>query len=65
MTVTAFLAILAAALALAVAFLAILARLNGDDQDTDPPTIIIPPVEDPPLGDQVDVRAILNRYTGD
>ncbi len=65
MSLAAFLSILAAALALALIFLAIIARLNGDDQADD--TAIIPPADadEPPLGDQVDVRAILHRYSGD
>lgn len=63
MSLAAFLSILAAALALALIFLALIARLNGDDQADDPPVLITPPSdEDTPLGDQVDVRAILRRY---
>jgi len=63
MHVETFLAILSAAVLLALAFLALIARLNGDDQADDPPVLITPPAdEDTPLGDQVDVRAILRRY---
>ena len=63
MSLAAFLSILAAALALALIFLALIARLNGDDRADDPPVLITPPAdEDTPLGDQVDVRAILRRY---
>lgn len=70
MSLIAYLGILALALALAIVFLAVLARLNGTDDEPHedgPPTIIIPPAEpDPePMGDQVDVRAILHRYAGD
>lgn len=58
---------LAAASLLGVVLLAILARLNGaDDEPEDgPPTILIGPAEQEPLGDQVDVRGILKRYAGD
>lgn len=58
MSIVAFLGILAAALILAIVFLALIARINdGDDAETPPP-----PTEPEPLGDQVDVRAILRRY---
>ena len=57
---------IAAAGGLGVVLLAVLARLNGEDQDDGEPTLLIGPAEDPePLGDQVDVRAILHRYSGD
>ena len=56
---------LAAAGFLGVILLAILARLNGRDDEADdgpPPTILIGPAEPEPLGEQVDVRGILRRY---
>ena len=55
---------LAAAGFLGVILLAILARLNGRDDEADdgPPTILIGPAEPAPLGEQVDVRGILRRY---
>lgn len=58
---------IAAAGGLGIVLLAVFARLNGEDQDADgPDTILIGPAEDPePLGDQVDVRATLHRYSGD
>lgn len=51
---------------LSVVFVAAISRANHLEDDG-PPTIIIPPAEpDPePMGDQVDVRAILHRYAGD
>lgn len=62
MSLAAFLAILAAALALAVVFLAVVARLNRlDDEPDGPPTILIE-APDEPLGDQVDVGAIIRRF---
>lgn len=63
MSVIAFLATLAAALTLAVVFLALIARLNGPDAEDDgDPTILIGPAEPEPLGEQVDVGAIIRRY---
>lgn len=55
---------LAAAGFLGVILLAILARLNGRDDEADdgPPTFLIGPAEPEPLGEQVDVRGILRRY---
>jgi len=65
MSLAAFLSILAAALALAIIFLALIGRMNGAD-DADHPALIPPTdTDEPPLGDQVDVRAILHRYSGD
>lgn len=51
---------------LSVVFVAAISRANRLEDDG-PPTIIIPPADpDPePMGDQVDVRAILHRYAGD
>lgn len=55
---------LAAAGFLGVILLAILARLNGRDDEADggQATILIGPAEPEPLGEQVDVRGILRRY---
>ncbi len=67
MSLAAFLSILAAALALAIIFLALIGRMNGADDADDADAAITPPTDtdEPPLGDQVDVRAILHRYSGD
>jgi hypothetical protein len=63
MNIIAFLATLAAALALAVVFLALVARLNGQDAEDDgEPTILIGPAEPEPLGEQVDVLSIIRKY---
>lgn len=53
-----------AAVVLAVIFLALVSRANRLD-DEDAPKTITPPAYDEPLGDQVDVRGILNRYAED
>lgn len=47
---------------ISVAFIAIIGRLNGRDDDD--PDAILPPVEEP-LGDMVDVRRIIHRYSED
>lgn len=53
--------ILMSACGLGIVLLAVIGRLNERHEDEDEPTIVIPPAEEP-LGDQVDVRAILKRY---
>lgn len=67
MSFAAILGVIAAAALLALVFLALVARLNHAEDDDGEPAILIGPAEpDPePMGDQVDVRAILNRYSGD
>ena len=56
MNVETFLAILAVAVLLAIAFLALVARLNGpEDEDDGEPTILIQAPDDEPLGEQVDI----------
>lgn len=63
MHVETFLAILSAAVLLALAFLAIIARLNGpEDEDDGEPTILIQAPDDEPLGDQVDIKGLMRRY---
>lgn len=63
MHVETFLAILSAAVLLALAFLALIARLNGpEDEDEGEPTIIIQAPDDEPLGDQVDIKGLMRRY---
>ncbi len=63
MNVETFLAILSAAVLLALAFLALIARLNGpEDEDEGEPTIIIQAPDDEPLGDQVDIKGLMRRY---
>lgn len=63
------LAILAAMLLVFLAGLAIMARLNrleADDEDGGPKTILIGPAQDDePLGDMVDVGGIVKRYAED
>lgn len=61
MTATVVLLSLFAALILAVIFLAIVARANRLRDDDGPDTIIIPPAEEP-LGERVDVRALMKRW---
>lgn len=63
MSLIAFLATFAGAVALAVVFLAVIARLNrlDDDDPAGPPTILIE-APDEPMGDQVDVGAIIRRF---
>lgn len=64
MHVETFLAILSAAVLLALAFLALIARLNGpEDEDDGDPTILIQAPDDEPLGDQVDIKALMRRYS--
>ncbi len=64
MHVETFLAILSAAVLLALAFLALIARLNGpEDEDEGEPTIIIQAPDDEPLGDQVDIKGLMRRYS--
>lgn len=64
MNVETFLAILSAAVLLALAFLALIARLNGpEDEDEGEPTIIIQAPDDEPLGDQVDIKGLMRRYS--
>lgn len=60
-----FLAILSAAVLLALAFLALIARLNGpeDDDDDGEQTSIIEAPADEPLGDQVDIKGLMRRYS--
>ena len=63
MNVETFLAILSAAVLLALAFLALIARLNGpEDEDKGEPTIIVQAPDDEPLGDQVDIKGLMRRY---
>jgi hypothetical protein len=64
MNVETFLAILSAAVLLALAFLALIARLNGpeDDDDDVEQTPIIEAPADEPLGDQVDIKGLMRRY---
>ena len=49
---------------LALAFLALIARLNGpeDDDDDGEQTPIIEAPADEPLGDQVDIKGLMRRY---
>lgn len=64
MNVETFLAILAVAVLLAIAFLALVARLNGPEDDDDgEPTIIIQAPDDEPLGEQVDIKGLMRRYS--
>ena len=64
MNVETFLAILAVAVLLAIAFLALVAKLNGpEDEDDGEPTILIQAPEDEPLGDQVDIKGLMRRYS--
>jgi hypothetical protein len=65
MNVETFLAILSAAVLLALAFLALIARLNGpeDDDDDVEQTPIIEAPADEPLGDQVDIKGLMRRYS--
>lgn len=64
MNVETFLAILSAAVLLALAFLALIARLNGpEDEDDGDPTIIIHAPDDEPLGEQVDIKGLMRRYS--
>lgn len=64
MNVETFLAILSAAVLLALAFLALIARLNGpEDEDEGEPTILIETPADEPLGDQVDIKGLMRRYS--
>jgi len=65
MHVETFLAILSAAVLLALAFLALIARLNGpeDDDDDVEQTPIIEAPADEPLGDQVDIKGLMRRYS--
>lgn len=64
MHVETFLAILSAAVLLALAFLALIARLNGpEDEDDGDPTILIQAPDDEPLVDQVDIKALMRRYS--
>ena len=64
MNVETFLAILAVAVLLAIAFLALVARLNGpEDDDVGEPTIIIQAPDDEPLGEQVDIKGLMRRYS--
>ena len=60
-----FLAILSAAVLLALAFLALIARLNGpeDDDDDGEQTPLIEAPDDEPLGDQVDIKGLMRRYS--
>jgi len=64
MNVETFLAILAVAVLLAIAFLALVARLNGPEDDDDgEPTILIQAPDDEPLGEQVDIKGLMRRYS--
>lgn len=64
MNIETFLAILAVAVLLAIAFLALVARLNGpEDEDDGEPTILIQAPDDEPLGDQVDIKGLMRRYS--
>lgn len=64
MNIETFLAILAVAVLLAIAFLALVARLNGpEDEDDGEPTIIIQAPDDEPLGEQVDIKGLMRRYS--
>lgn len=64
MNVETFLAILSAAVLLALAFLALIARLNGpEDEDDGEQTPIIEAPADEPLGDQVDIKGLMRRYS--
>lgn len=63
MNIETFLAILAVAVLLAIAFLALVAKLNGpEDEDDGEPTILIQAPDDEPLGDQVDIKGLMRRY---
>jgi len=63
MNIETFLAILAVAVLLAIAFLALVAKLNGpEDEDDGEPTILIQAQDDEPLGDQVDIKGLMRRY---
>ena len=46
-----------------IVFYAIIARLNGPDEE-DPDTILIPPAEEPSThyGEMVDIRRVIKRY---
>lgn len=64
MHVETFLAILSAAVLLALAFLALIARLNGpEDEDDGEKTIPTEAPDDEPLGDQVDIKGLMRRYS--
>lgn len=59
---TSTILVVMAACALGLVLIAIVARLNDADEEADgPPTILIEAPEEP-LGDQVDVGAIIRRY---
>lgn len=63
MNIETFLAILAVAVLLAIAFLALVAKLNGpEDEDDGEPTILIQAPDDEPLGDQVNIKGLMRRY---
>jgi hypothetical protein len=46
---------------LTIVLISLMGRLNGRD-DNDPDTILIPPIEEEPLGEQVDVRSLMRRW---